>query len=68
MTVVISKHISELATQFSDKLRTLSSSNEEQINNYMTNIFLEVCMLLVKNRNQYRHVNKVKYVRKHFKI
>lgn len=41
MTVVISKHISELATQFSDKLRTLSSSNEEQINNYMTNIFLE---------------------------
>ncbi|CAH0719000.1 unnamed protein product, partial [Brenthis ino] len=41
MTVVLTRHISELATQFSEKLRAKPSDNEEQINNYVTNVFLE---------------------------
>ncbi|KAL0829964.1 hypothetical protein ABMA28_003429 [Loxostege sticticalis] len=41
MTVVLTKHISELATLFTEKLNSISSENKEQINNYITNIFLE---------------------------
>lgn len=41
MTVVLTKHISELATQFTEKLNSLPSDNKEQVNSYITNIFLE---------------------------
>ncbi|XP_047998687.1 protein FAM114A2 [Leguminivora glycinivorella] len=41
MTVVLTKHISELATLFTEKLNSLESENKEQINTYITNIFLE---------------------------
>ncbi|XP_061717225.1 protein FAM114A2 [Cydia pomonella] len=41
MTVVLTKHISELATLFTEKLNSLDSENKEQINTYITNIFLE---------------------------
>lgn len=41
MTVVLTKHISELATLFTEKLNALPSDNKEQVNTYITNIFLE---------------------------
>ncbi|XP_053616423.1 protein FAM114A2 [Plodia interpunctella] len=41
MTVVLTKHISELATQFTEKLNSIPDENKEQNNNYITNIFLE---------------------------
>ncbi|XP_063832075.1 protein FAM114A2-like [Ostrinia nubilalis] len=41
MTVVLTKHVSELATLFTEKLNSINSENKEQINNYITNIFLE---------------------------
>ncbi|XP_026745052.1 protein FAM114A2 [Trichoplusia ni] len=41
MTVVLTKHISELATLFTEKLNGLPSDNTEQVNTYITNIFLE---------------------------
>ncbi|CAH0591646.1 unnamed protein product [Chrysodeixis includens] len=41
MTVVLTKHISELATLFTEKLNALPSDNQEQVNTYITNIFLE---------------------------
>ncbi|XP_063622904.1 protein FAM114A2 [Cydia splendana] len=41
MTVVLTKHISELATLFTEKLNSLDAENKEQINTYITNIFLE---------------------------
>ncbi|KAJ0172584.1 hypothetical protein K1T71_011723 [Dendrolimus kikuchii] len=41
MTVVLTKHISELATLFTEKLNTVASENMNQVNNYITNIFLE---------------------------
>ncbi|CAG9782518.1 unnamed protein product [Diatraea saccharalis] len=41
MTVVLTKHISELATLFTVKLNSIASGNKDQINNYITNIFLE---------------------------
>uniref|UniRef100_A0A2A4J6V6 Protein FAM114A2 n=1 Tax=Heliothis virescens TaxID=7102 RepID=A0A2A4J6V6_HELVI len=41
MTVVLTKHISELATLFTEKLNALPSDNKEQVTTYITNIFLE---------------------------
>ncbi|XP_075982174.1 protein FAM114A2 [Anticarsia gemmatalis] len=41
MTVVLTKHISEIATLFTEKLNSLPTENKEQMNNYITNIFLE---------------------------
>lgn len=41
MTVVLTKHISELATQFTEKLGGQPSEDKEQVNNYITNVFLE---------------------------
>ncbi|KAJ8728713.1 hypothetical protein PYW07_006409 [Mythimna separata] len=41
MTVVLTKHISELATLFTEKLNALPSDNKEQVNTYITNLFLE---------------------------
>ncbi|KAI8440845.1 hypothetical protein MSG28_009156 [Choristoneura fumiferana] len=41
MTVVLTKHISELATLFTEKLNTLETENKDQVNIYITNIFLE---------------------------
>lgn len=41
MTVVLTKHISEIASLYTEKLNSLASDNKEQINNYITNIFLE---------------------------
>lgn len=41
MTVVLTKHIGDMATLFTDKLNALTIDNKEQINNYITNIFLE---------------------------
>ncbi|CAB3238701.1 unnamed protein product [Arctia plantaginis] len=41
MTVVLTKHISELATLFTEKLNSLPADNKAQTNNYITNIFLE---------------------------
>ncbi|KAM3966003.1 protein FAM114A2 [Aphomia sociella] len=41
MTVALTKHISELATLFTEKLNSIPDDNKEQNNNYITNIFLE---------------------------
>ncbi|CAH2087850.1 unnamed protein product [Euphydryas editha] len=41
LTVVLTKHISELATQFTEKLSSHPSEDKEQVNNYITNVFLE---------------------------
>uniref|UniRef100_A0A2A4IXA3 Protein FAM114A2 n=1 Tax=Heliothis virescens TaxID=7102 RepID=A0A2A4IXA3_HELVI len=41
MTVVLTKHISELATLFTEKLNALPADNKEQVTTYITNIFLE---------------------------
>ncbi|XP_013192717.1 protein FAM114A2 [Amyelois transitella] len=41
MTVVLTKHIGELATLFTEKLNSITEENKEQNNNYITNIFLE---------------------------
>ncbi|XP_072945433.1 protein FAM114A2 [Epargyreus clarus] len=41
MTVVLTKHISELATLFTEKLNAHPAEDKQQINNYITNVFLE---------------------------
>ncbi|XP_046970829.1 protein FAM114A2 [Vanessa cardui] len=41
MTVVLTRHISDLATQFTEKLSSHPSESKEQINGYITNVFLE---------------------------
>ncbi|XP_047538800.1 protein FAM114A2 [Vanessa atalanta] len=41
MTVVLTRHISDLATQFTEKLSGHPSESKEQINGYITNVFLE---------------------------
>lgn len=41
MTVVLTRHISDLATLFTEKLNSVPSENKEQVNNYITNLFLE---------------------------
>ncbi|CAG9128841.1 unnamed protein product [Plutella xylostella] len=41
MTVVLTKQIGEIATMFTEKINSLPSENKEQINNYITNVFLE---------------------------
>ncbi|XP_059061088.1 protein FAM114A2 [Achroia grisella] len=41
MTVALTKHVSELATLFTEKLNSIPVENKEQNNNYITNIFLE---------------------------
>ncbi|XP_050355557.1 protein FAM114A2 [Nymphalis io] len=41
MTVVLTRHISDLATQFTEKLSGHPTDNKEQINDYITNVFLE---------------------------
>ncbi|KAL4713433.1 hypothetical protein ACJJTC_010418 [Scirpophaga incertulas] len=41
MTVVLTKHVSDLATAFTVKLNSIAADNKQQINEYATNIFLE---------------------------
>ncbi|KAG6440285.1 hypothetical protein O3G_MSEX001242 [Manduca sexta] len=41
LTVVLRKHISDLAAQFAEKLNSISADNKQQVNEYITNIFLE---------------------------
>ncbi|XP_045504755.1 protein FAM114A2 [Colias croceus] len=41
LTVVLTKHISEMATSFTEKLTQLPDEEKDVINNYITNIFLE---------------------------
>ncbi|XP_041969690.1 protein FAM114A2 isoform X2 [Aricia agestis] len=41
MTVVLTKHISELATLFTEKLNACTEEDQQQVNNYITNVFLE---------------------------
>ncbi|CAK1542529.1 unnamed protein product [Leptosia nina] len=41
LTVVLSKHVSEMATLFTEKLSKQPSEDKELINNYITNVFLE---------------------------
>lgn len=41
LTVVLTRHVSDLATKFTEKLNILPNGNKEQINTYITNVFLE---------------------------
>ncbi|CAG4976480.1 unnamed protein product [Colias eurytheme] len=41
LTVVLTKHISEMATLFTEQLTQLPDEEKDVINNYITNIFLE---------------------------
>ncbi|XP_052744819.1 protein FAM114A2 [Bicyclus anynana] len=41
LTVVLTKHISDLATQFTEKLTSHATEDKDQVNNYITNVFLE---------------------------
>ncbi|CAG5054151.1 unnamed protein product [Parnassius apollo] len=41
MTVVLTKHISDIATLFTEKLNSITSEDKEQVNSHITNIFLE---------------------------
>ncbi|XP_013141079.1 PREDICTED: protein FAM114A2-like [Papilio polytes] len=41
MTVVITKHIGDIATLFTARLNSITDEDKEQISNHITNIFLE---------------------------
>ncbi|CAK1589008.1 unnamed protein product [Parnassius mnemosyne] len=41
MTVVLTKHIGDIATLFTEKLNSITSEDKEQVNSHITNIFLE---------------------------
>ncbi|OWR50306.1 hypothetical protein KGM_213748 [Danaus plexippus plexippus] len=41
MTVVLTKHIGDLATHFTEKLSKIPCEGKEDVNSYITNIFLE---------------------------
>lgn len=57
MTVVLTRHVSDLATRFTDKLNALPTDNKEQINTYITNVFLEVnYVTIVENINHFNNL------------
>ncbi|CAF4762299.1 unnamed protein product [Pieris macdunnoughi] len=41
LTVVLTKHVSELATIFTEELSKKQGEDKESVNNYITNVFLE---------------------------
>ncbi|CAH2055690.1 unnamed protein product, partial [Iphiclides podalirius] len=41
MTVVLTRHVSDLATHFTQRLHSITGEDQERINGYITNIFLE---------------------------
>ncbi|GBP17735.1 Protein FAM114A2 [Eumeta japonica] len=68
MTVVLTKHINDLATHFTEKLNSSATDSKESPNNYITNVFLEVSIVTALRHDRVAHEQRALHINNKYKL